>query len=301
MSATIDFRLVKQLWMFLAVAEEEHFGRAAEKLGISQPPLTKHIQTLEQSLGLSLFERSRRGTKLTPAGQAILPTVKRFAGQVSKLEAEVREVASGQTGILRVGAITSAMLETIPDLFSEASKIYPNLKIFIQEIDTVDAVPALQEGDLDLAFGRLDGKSEGTIAWKALEETPLAVAVPKSSSLARQTAIPLKSLAKEPMVIFAREVSPAYFDMLVSLCRKEGFSPNFQYEVRSVTSQVAYVSCGQVIALVPASMERLAPENVIIKPLKENVPVVTAAVAWNTKNFNPMVAAILEILNGPAS
>jgi len=296
MSATIDFRLVKQLWMFLAVAEEEHFGRAAQKLGMSQPPLTKQIQVLEQSLGLALFERSRRGTRLSPAGQAILPSIRRFADQVSKLEAEVREVASGQTGILRVGAITSAMLETIPDLLDEVSKKYPNVKIFIQEIDTVEAIPALQAGELDLAFGRLEGDIEGDISWKALEEARLAVALPASSELARKKVLSLKHLENEPMVIFAREVSPVYFDMLVSWCRASGFSPRFQYEVRSVASQVAYVSCGQGVALVPATVERLAPENVAVRPLKENIPVVTAAIAWNAKSYNPMVTAILDLV-----
>lgn len=296
MSATIDFRLVKQLWMFLAVADEEHFGRAAKRLGMSQPPLTKQIQVLERSLGITLFERSRRGTRLSPAGQAILPSIKRFAGQVADLETEVREVASGHTGILRIGAITSAMLDTIPSLLAQASKAYPDLKIFIQEIDTVDAIPALKSGDLDLAFGRLEGDFEGDISWKSLQEAPLAVALSTASPLAQQTDISLRHLANEPMVIFAREVSPVYFDMLVSWCRACGFSPDLQYEVRSVASQVAFVSCGQGVALVPETMERLAPDNVIIKPLEENIPVVTAAMAWNTKNYNPMLTHILRLL-----
>ncbi|MEC8485256.1 MAG: LysR family transcriptional regulator, partial [Pseudomonadota bacterium] len=114
--ATINFRLIKQLWMFLAVAEELHFGRAANRLGMSQPPLTEQIKVLEQSLKVTLFERSRRGTRLTPAGEAILPAVKIFANQVEKLEEVVREVAKGQLGVLHIGAITSAMLETVPAL-----------------------------------------------------------------------------------------------------------------------------------------------------------------------------------------
>jgi len=107
----INFRLIRHLWLFLAVAEEQHFGRAAKRLGMSQPPLTDQIQTLEQALKVKLFERSRRGTKLTPAGAAILPAVKKFAEQLERLELAVREAATGQRRMLTVGAISSAMVE----------------------------------------------------------------------------------------------------------------------------------------------------------------------------------------------
>ena len=110
----LDFRLNRQLWFFLAVAEEGHFGRAADRLGMTQPPLSEHIKTLENSLGVTLFDRSRRGTRLTTAGAALLPAVRKFADQAADLERVVREVAVGQTGVLNVGAITSAMTDVIP-------------------------------------------------------------------------------------------------------------------------------------------------------------------------------------------
>ena len=109
----IDFRNIRQLWMFLAVAEECHFGRAAKRLNMSQPPLTQQIKALELSLGMVLFDRSRQGTQLSAAGAAILPVVRKFATQLEQLEQSVSEVATGQSGVLHVGAITSAMLETV--------------------------------------------------------------------------------------------------------------------------------------------------------------------------------------------
>ena len=105
----INFRLIRHLWMFLAVAEEEHFGRAAERLNMSQPPLTEHIKQLEQALGMVLFERSRRGTKLTAAGYSILPAVRKFAEQMQRLQTTVQEIADGNSGILHIGAITMAL------------------------------------------------------------------------------------------------------------------------------------------------------------------------------------------------
>ncbi|AVJ28470.1 LysR substrate-binding domain-containing protein [Achromobacter spanius] len=294
--STIDFRLIRQLWMFLAVAEERHFGRAAARLGMSQPPLTEQIKVLEQSLKLRLFERSRRGTQLSAAGAAILPAVRQFAGQVEHLERVVREVASGQSGVLHVGAITSAMLDTVPPLLNELKRAHPGLTVFVREIDSVEAVPALLSGELDMAFVRIDGDVGEGISTLPLTEDRLAVALPDDHKLAALPRVRLQSLAAEQLVMSSRQVSPVYFDMLTAICRAHGFTPRVLHEVRSVASQVAYVGCGQGVALVPASMKKLAPANVVIRPLKEKVMVVTAALAWNAARFHPLVEVAVQWL-----
>lgn len=296
MNQTIDFRLIRQLWMFLAVAEEQHFGRAAQRLNMSQPPLTEQIKVLEQSLKLQLFNRSRQGTQLSPAGAAILPAVRQFAGQVERLERVVREVAAGQTGVLHVGAITSAMLETVPPVLDALKRAHPDLSVFVKEIDSVDAVPQLEAGELDLAFVRVDGEVGGTIATLPLAEDRLAVALPRDHALAALPRVRLQSLADEQLVMSSRQVSPVYFDMLTAVCRSHGLAPRVTHEVRSVTSQIAYVGCGQGVALVPASMRKLAPDNVVVRPLKEKVMVVTAALLWNPDRHNPMVDEVLNFL-----
>ncbi|KXU82334.1 LysR family transcriptional regulator [Paraburkholderia monticola] len=295
---TIDFRLIRQLWMFLAVAEEKHFGRAAKRLNMSQPPLTEQIKVLEQSLRLNLFDRSRRGTQLSPAGAAILPAVRQFADQVERLERVVREVAAGQSGVLQVGAITSAMLDTVPALQSALKREYPHLSVFVREIDSVEAIPALESGELDVAFVRLDGPVGHGIESMPLAEDRLAVAVPRGHPLAELSRVRLRSLADESLVMSSRQVSPAYFDFLTAICRSNGFSPRVLHEVRSVMSQIAYVGCGQGVALVPASMRKLASENVVFRPLKERVMVVTAALAWNTNRHHPMVDAVVSWAKG---
>lgn len=289
MSNTIDFRLIRQLWMFLAVAEEQHFGRAAQKLNMSQPPLTEQIKVLEQSLKLQLFERSRRGTQLSPAGAAILPAVRQFAHQVERLEHVVREVAAGQSGVLHVGAVTSAMLETVPPLLEALRRAHPHLTVFVKEIDSVEAIPALEAGELDLAFARLDGEVGSGIVTMPFVEDRLAVALPKDHPLAALPRVRIRSLADESLVMSSRERSPVYFDLLTSICRSHGFAPRVLHEVRTITSQIAYVGCGQGVALVPSSMRRLAPENVVVRPLKERIMVVAATLAWNSNRYNPMV------------
>lgn len=295
-SNTIDFRLIRQLWMFLAVAEEQHFGRAAKRLNMSQPPLTEQIKVLEQSLKLQLFYRSRQGTQLSPAGAAILPAIQQFASQVERLERVVREVAAGQSGVLHVGAITSAMLETVPPLLDALKQAHPQLTVLVREIDSVEAIPALEAGEIDLAFARVDGKVGSGIATMPLTEDRLAVALPREHSLAALPRVRLQSLANEQLVMSSRQVSPVYFDMLTSVCRSHGLTPRITHEVRSVTSQIAYVGCGQGVALVPSSMRKLAPENVVVRPLKEKITVVTAAVVWNTQRHHPIVDEVVSWL-----
>jgi len=292
----INFRLIRHLWLFLAVAEEQHFGRAAKRLGMSQPPLTGQIQTLEQALKVKLFERSRRGTKLTAAGAAILPAVRKFSEQLERLELAVREATTGQRSMLRVGAITSSMVEVLPPLIERMRATYPDVTISMREIDSVEAVPLLQSGDIDLAFARLEGDLGSGIKSIPLREDRLAVALPRAHPLAATSRIRLVSLAEEDFVMFYRRVSPSYFDSLVTACRNAGFSPRIVHEVGSVASQIAFVGCGQGVALIPAAMKKMAPETVIVRPLTENLSVVTTAVAWSTARVNPSVEAAVAAL-----
>lgn len=293
----INFRLIRHLWLFLAVAEEQHFGRAAKRLGMSQPPLTDQIQTLEQALKVKLFERSRRGTKLTPAGAAILPAVKKFAEQLERLELAVREAATGQRSMLTVGAITSAMVEVLPPLIERMKATHPDVTISMREIDSVEAIPLLQSGDIDLAFARLEGDLGPGIKSLPLREDRLAIALPKEHPLSTRSRIRLASLSEEGFVMFYRRVSPGYFDSLLTACRIAGFSPRIVHEVGSVASQIAFVGCGQGVALIPSGMKRIAPDTVVVRPLTEKLSVVTTAVAWNGARQSSSVDAVLAALN----
>ncbi|MBI7310128.1 LysR family transcriptional regulator [Pseudomonas aeruginosa] len=297
----INFRLIRHLWLFLAVAEEQNFSRAARRLGMSQPPLTEQIQTLEQSLRLKLFERSRRGAHLTHAGAAILPAVRRFAEQLERLEMAVREAVAGQAGVLTIGAITSAMLDVLPPLIDRFKQQYPQVTVSVREIDSAEAVPALEDGDIDLAFARLEGNLGKHIRSLALSEDRLAVALPKDHPLASKSRISLANLSEEALVMSSRQVSPVYFDYLVGVCKEHGFQPRVLHEVRSVSSQIAFVSCGQGVALVPAALKKLAPDNVMIKPLSPKLKVVTAAMAWNETRSNPLVEALVALAGHSAA
>lgn len=293
----INFRLIRHLWLFLAVAEEKNFGRAAKRLGMTQPPLTEQIQILEQALKVKLFDRSRRGAALTPVGAAILPAVRKFADQLERLELAVEEAVAGHQGMVTIGAISSAMFDVLPEVIERFKQDHPQVTVSVREIDSVDAVPSLEAGDIDLAFARLDGDLGKGIEWRPLTEEQLMVALPVDHPLANHREIALASLASEPLVMFARKVSPLYFDNLIATCRANGFSPRVLHEVRSVASQIAFVSCGQGIALVPAAMKKLAPASVVIRPLAQQVSVVTTTYAWNAERANPLVQALVNQLS----
>lgn len=292
----INFRVLRHMWLFLAVAEEKHFGRAAKRLGMTQPPLTQQIQVLESSLKIRLFDRSRKGVQLTPAGQAILPAVKKFAEQVERLELAIHEAVAGHTGVLTIGAISTAMLDVLPTYLIEMKTLMPELTISVKEIDSAEAIPLLQTGDIDLAFARLTGELGNDINSLPLASDKLVVALPHNHHLAGKSHIPLESLINEEWVMFARHLSPVFFDSITSACHAKGFSPRIIHEVRSVASQIAFVSCGQGIALVPSTLERLSPANVITLPLEKDIEVVTTAMAWSSNHLNPYVTKFREMI-----
>jgi DNA-binding transcriptional LysR family regulator len=198
--------------------------------------------------------------------------------------------------VLTVGAITSAMVEVLPSLIEKMKAIHPDVTISMREIDSVEAVPLLQSGDIDLAFARLEGDLGSGIKSMPLREDRLAVAVPKAHPLSGKTRIRLASLAEEDFVMFFRRVSPGYFDNLVTACRNAGFSPRIVHEVNSVISQIAFVGCGQGVALIPYAMKKFAPDTVVVRHLTEKISVVTTAVAWKTAGEKPLLKAAVATL-----
>jgi DNA-binding transcriptional LysR family regulator len=222
--------------------------------------------------------------------------VRKFLLQMEQLELAVQEAIAGQTGMLTIGAISSAMLDVLPPFLERLRQQHPKLTLSVREIDTVDAIPALLAGDVDLAFARLEGYLGSDVQTFTMAQDQLLVALPAQHRLARRRRIALSDLAADSFVMFSRRVSPIFFDRIIALCQASGFSPRILHEVRSVTTQVASVGCGQGIALVPATLKRMAPDSVVFKPLAEMVEVVTTAAAWSSKSTNPALSSALEIL-----
>jgi DNA-binding transcriptional LysR family regulator len=294
----INFRLVKHLYLFAVVAEERHFRRAAERLGMSQPPLSEQIQTLEASLKVKLFDRSSRGVQLTAEGAAILPAAQRLIAYMEKLDVSVKEAIAGKGRVLTIGAITSAMTDPLPQIIDQVKTALPDIKLAVVEIDSADAIEALEGGTIDFALARIEGDVGTVIRSRPLLRDRLAVALPAWHQLAKRKAVQIRDLADEDFVMFPRSVSPSFFDGIIAACHAHGFTPRLLHEARSVASQVAMVGCSQGIALVPSGLRSLSSDAVVIRPLREIIEVVTIALAWNGTNVDPTITRVIDVALG---
>ena len=289
----IDFRLLRHFWYFMAVAEERHFGRAAKRLGMSQPPLSQQIQLLERTLGVKLFERSREGARLTREGVQILNPVRSFLEHAHRLENTVTDIRDGRGAGLAFGAINSAMFEVMPHVLNVARETFPTLSLSLVEMDSAQALSAVRNGEVDLAFARFDHPIS-PLEVRPITTDHLVVALPLNHHLSSQAEVKLDQLADETLVLFPRRLSPHYFDVIVTACRNAGFSPRVQHEIGSVVSQIGFVGCGFAVGLVPSRSMRFGSDSVVFRPLVERIDVVTIAAIWNPSLRNEFIPKLVE-------
>lgn len=290
----IDFRLLRHFWYFLAVAEESHFGNAAKRLGMSQPPLSQQIQTLEKSLGVKLFERSHHGVRLTKEGNDILGPVQRFMEHAQRLQLAVLDARQGRSDNISIGAINSALFDIVPQLMRHTRRHHPGLSISFQEMKSFDALSAVQNGEVDLAFARFDDEIS-SLKTKPLIRDHLVAVLPIEHPLTKHGRVKINDLRNESLVLFPRRSSPSYFDQITSACREQGFSPHVRHEVSSVVSQIAYVGCGAGIGMVPSRSMRFGGGDVVFRPLTPTIEVVTIAAAWDPARGKDLIPAIVDI------
>jgi DNA-binding transcriptional LysR family regulator len=291
----MDFRLVRRLGHFLAVAEEGHFGRAAARLGISQPPLTAQIQALEAELGVRLLERTGKGARPTREGEALLPLARRMAEDAGQIESLARDLRAGRTAPVALACVTSALFDYLPPLVRGLQAARPASAIAVREMDTTDAVEALRRGEVDLALLRL-GRDRHPIRLRPLGQDWLAAALPETHALAAAAGpLPLAALADEPMLVLPRGISPAYSDAMVAACHAAGFAPRVTREVGSAMAQLGFVAAGLGVALVSAGMARLRPPGVAFRALAGPIHAVGVALAWNAERENEATRLALAV------
>jgi DNA-binding transcriptional LysR family regulator len=290
----MDFRLVRRLGHFLAVAEEGHFGRAAARLGISQPPLTAQIQALEKELGVQLLERTGKGARPTREGEALIPLARRLAQDAGELESLARELRAGRHAPVSIACVTSALFDYLPPLVRALQAARPDAAVSVREMDTTDAVEALRRGEVDLALLRLE-RDRHPVKLRPLGRDILAAALPSGHPLAESSApLPLGSLADEPLLILPRGISPAYSDAMVAACRAAGFTPRIVREVGSAMAQLGFVAAGLGVALVSAGMARLRPPGVAFRELEGPIHAVGVALAWNAERESEATRLALD-------
>ncbi|WP_052389048.1 LysR family transcriptional regulator [Belnapia moabensis] len=294
----MDFRILRRMGHFLAVAEEGHFGRAAARLGLSQPPLTAQIQALEAELGVRLLERTRKGARPTREGEALLPILRRLAEEAKQVESLARELRAGRHAPMAMACVTSALFDYLPPLVRGLRAAAPDSALAVREMDTADAVEALRRGEVDFALARLD-RDRPPLRVMPLGADALVAALPKGHALLGEAGpLPLAALAGEALVLLPRSISPAYFDRQVSACREAGFEPVAMREVGSAMAQLAFVAAGLGVALVSSGMAVLRPPGVAFRALAGPVGSVGVALVWNGERETEAARAAIAVARG---
>lgn len=251
----MDAPELKLLQQFIVLAEELHFGRAAERLGIQQPPLTMAIQKLERTVGCRLVERGRKIT-LTPAGVKFLEEARRTIDQAERGVLLTQRVARGESGELRVGVPPSVMLTGLPAAIRKYRTRFPEVAFTLREMSTSNIEQALRRSEIDLGFLRETRPREPLQHSLFLTEPILAV-LPSNHPLASgKGELKLRALRKEPFVSFPRQVGPEFYDALLADCGDAGFTPNIVQEATQWQSVISCVEAGMGVALAPACVEK---------------------------------------------
>ncbi|MBQ1543800.1 MAG: LysR family transcriptional regulator [Caulobacteraceae bacterium] len=257
----------RQLQLFVAVAEELHFGRAAIRVGMAQPPLSQQIRRLEAELGVSLLTRTSRRVALTAAGSQVLEGARELLSRRADLESNVRLAAQGETGVVRLGFSPSTAFGILPDIIRRFRAEFPGVTLQIDDRDVVDKGLAVAAGDLDLAIVRGPFRHPAAICESLLRE-PFMLALSASHPLARNARVALSALADQPFVLFSRASAPGLHDTITSMCLGAGFSPDIVQEAGSWSSVVSLIEAGLGITIAPGSARALCPNGVVFRALE---------------------------------
>jgi DNA-binding transcriptional LysR family regulator len=264
---------LRHLRYFVAVAEELHFRRAAERLGIAQPALSQQIQQLEHEIEALLFHRLTRGVELTDAGKSLRDDARAILDRVEQAKAKAQRVARGDQGMIRIGFTGSAFFNPlVPAVIQDYRARFPGIAVSLVEAATSQLVVALREGRVDAAFVRSrDAEADGVVVYPMLEEEML-IALPAGHALAAEETLALECLAGEAFILFPWTSNPGLYDEIVSACAHAGFTPNIVQHAPEIASAVNLIAAGQGVSIVPASMRQMHPQGVAYRAIRGNAP-----------------------------
>ncbi|RYG70172.1 LysR family transcriptional regulator [bacterium] len=283
---------VRQLRYFVTVAETLHFGRAAVKLHMSQPPLSRHIAMLEKELGVSLFERTSRRVMLTAAGAQLLRDAHQLLATLDEMPGRARAADRGVIGAVKVGFTMYAANSVLPGLVRRFREEYPAVEIVLREILPQELVAELLENKLDIGI-TLQGETGPRLETRVVWQEPLCVALPAAHRHAEATSIHLEELRQDAFILVSRDTTSVLHDIVVASCRAAGFEPNIILETHLQQTIISLVAEGLAVALVPDSMRKVRMEGLVYRPLIE-APKIAQVVAFAPENRNPSALAMME-------
>ncbi|QFU93140.1 LysR substrate-binding domain-containing protein [Amycolatopsis sp. YIM 10] len=275
---------LRSLRYFIAVAEELHFGRAADRLGIAQPPLSQRIQRLERDLGAKLFDRDSRHVELTEAGQILLAEARDLIARWDRAAALVGKAGRGELDALRAGVPPEMPGRVLAGFLTAFARDRPGVRVELQELTTTEQLRLLAEGKLDTGLLHLPVDVTGLELGPALE-TPLGVVLPRDSPLAARAELDPGALAGQGLVLFPRASAPGYYDALLRACWEEGFRPSAVHHARNPEFVLGMVLAGHGVALAEGTVAQKEP-RVVWRPLTPP-PMRRLCFAWPSGNAHP--------------
>lgn len=260
---------LRQLRYFVAVAEERSFSRAAERLHVSQPPLSTQIKHLEQALGVRLFERSNRGVSLTAAGQGYFTEVTAALARLEQAQVRVLQIDRGEVGRLAIGFVSIADYGILPPTLKRFRARFPQVEVQLHEYTTDAQIRELRDARLDLGIG-LAPVDEPDLTFAPVAREALVLAAPTGHPVIGRSGQPveLHRLARESFIVPPRDIAPGLYDLTISRCRAAGFVPRITQQARQMQTVIGLVSCGMGVALVPDSVHNLQRVGVQYRPLR---------------------------------
>lgn len=287
----MDFRRLKY---FLAVAEELHFGRAATRLDMAQPPLSRQIAALEEDLGVLLFDRSRSQIRLTQAGEVLQDHTRRIFEQLDAAMRETRLVGSGGAGRLRIAFVGSASHGLLPTLIKSFRSFYPDVELALSAMNNAELQRALIAREIDIAVARPALKDE-EFRQELLGRERLILALPDNSPLAARAEVSFADLAGQTFVLYPRRPRPSYADVVLGICEREGFTPGRLELTQDFQSAISLVSVGVGLSVVPESVSQTTRPGVVYRPYIGYNPGTALTVHARLDNRAPQVMNFLEI------
>lgn len=288
---------IGQLRCFVVVAEELHFGRAATRLHMTQPPLSRQIKVLEHIIGATLLERSSRSVRLTLAGRSFLPEAKRILKLAESASQVVRRIAEGRAGSIKIGFTATSAYSFLPDLIKVYRERLPDIDLSLKEMVSGDQFEALASGQIDAGFLR-PPVAGSEIQSMLVAAEPLLVAVPEDHALASTDAFRLTDIDGQPFVMYSPYESRYFHDLLLSEFTRAGVLPRFVQHLSQVHSILALVRAGLGLAIVPAAAASLNFSGVMLRPLhlRSSAPV-ELLMAWRRDHENPLLPELIGIAN----
>lgn len=283
---------LRHLRYFVAVAEELHFGRAAERSFVAQPTLSQQIRTLEDEVGARLFDRSRRGVALTPVGAVLLPHARRVLAEAARAEAAVRAAAEGRAGALRIGYEGAVLRDGLSDALRAFRVEAPDVDLDFLEAGSREQAEAVRAGRADAGFVLLPIDEEG-LEVRSLGAAPVLLVMPAGHRLAGRETVALAELADEPLVTWTRSPAPAAYDDLVRACHAAGFAPRIVQEIRHMESLLGFVAAGVGVATVHEARAQAGYPGVAYARLVEPELTIETGVIWRRGDASPVLARFL--------